>query len=633
MDELPRAILPQVIAIVEQAGAMLAAEFLVPDGPRGVMQAGVIPAIAPDKADIDVELELFLRHRLTELLPARFVGEECGVVDHAGPYCWLVDPQDGTRAFLQGARGSAVSVGLLHDGVPVLGVVFSPFSPDLGPDLIAWAEGMDFLLRNGAELRVDLSMRDLDAGEVVFLSHHAPRRPVTNGARVMPARFIAMPSIAYRLARVACGDGVGTVSTSGPGSYDYAAGHALLRGAKGVFIDQTGGAVTYTRNGDSRVEKCFAGAEKAVRKLAERSWTGSDEARIAPRIMLTWPRLGQGQLLDRAQGCLLGQIAGDSLGARVAGKSPVEIGEMFPGGVRQLADGGTWEILAGQPTNTSELALALARSLIEVGDFDAEAVATAYGAWYASHPFDLGATTRIALAPASRAARARAEVASSKADRHSQSNGSLMRVSPIGIWADSVEQAAACAMADSDLTHPHPVCAIACGAYAGAIAAGIAGGDAAGMLRAARAIAEDGAGQDDGVIVRVLEAASAGQKPGDYVRRMGWVTVALQNAFFHLLHTAELADALAATVSEGGDTDTNAAVTGALMGALLGRGAVPTQWSRAILSCRADAALGAKKPRPAIYWPDDVFDVAEALLACQPRDMVLSVVPDAEPIR
>lgn len=132
--------------------------------------------------------------------------------------------------------------------------------------------------------------------------------------------------------------------------------------------------------------------------------------------------------------------------------------------------------------------------------------------------------------------------------------------------------------------------------------------------------------------MRALEAAAAGQKPGDYVRRMGWVVVALQNAFFHLLHTAGLADALAATISEGGDTDTNAAVTGALLGACLGRSAIPPQWSRAILSCRPDPGLGAKKPRPAIYWPDDALDLAEALLACQPRDLVLSVVPAAAAI-
>ena len=626
MDELPRAILAQVIAVVEEAGAMLATEFLRPDGPRGITPSGT-----PDKADIDVELELFLRERLLSLVPARFVGEECGIVECPGSaYCWLVDPQDGTRAFLQGRRGSAVSVALLRDGVPVLGVVFAPYSPDLGPDLIAWAEGMDHLLRNGAELRVDLSQRDLNSGEFVYLSHHSPHRPVTNGERVAPARFIAMPSIAYRMARIAAGDGVGTVSTSGPGDLDYAAGHALLRGAGGIFVDQTGAEVTYTRDGASRVEQCFAGAPRAVRKLATRNWIGSNEARQPARTLLTWPRMDENRLLKCAQGCLLGQLAGDSLGALAAGKTPAEIAGLYPAGVRQLRDGGTWNLLAGQPTSVSELAMALARILVEADDFDAEAVAIAYGSWYASHPFDIDATLRVALAPASRAARGCAEIARSKADRHSQGNGSLMRVSPIGIWAASTEQAAACAMADSDLTHPHPVCVIACGAYAGAIAAAIGGGDPADMLNAARRIAEDGAGQDGGVIARALEAAANGHRPTDYVQRMGWVVVAFQNAFFHLLHTADLADALSRTISEGGDTATNAGVAGALAGAYAGRSAILPQWMKALQSCRPDKALGAQQFRPAVYWPDDALDLAEALLACQPRGFVLSVVPTAE---
>ena len=104
LGDLPLAILPQVIAIVETAGSRLAAEFSRPEGPRG----------QDDKADIDVELELFLRDALLALCPGRFVGEECGIIDAPdAPYCWLVDPQDGTRAFLQGKRGSAVSVALL----------------------------------------------------------------------------------------------------------------------------------------------------------------------------------------------------------------------------------------------------------------------------------------------------------------------------------------------------------------------------------------------------------------------------------------------------------------------------------------------------------------------------------------
>lgn len=61
--------------------------------------------------------------------------------------------------------------------------------------------------------------------------------------------------------------------------------------------------------------------------------------------------------LSRAQGCLLGQLAGDSLGSLVEFQSPQEIRRKFPHGVRELADGGTGGTLAGQPTDDSEMAV------------------------------------------------------------------------------------------------------------------------------------------------------------------------------------------------------------------------------------------------------------------------------------
>ena len=56
-----------------------------------------------------------------------------------------------------------------------------------------------------------------------------------------------------------------------------------------------------------------------------------------------------------------------------------------------------------------------------------------------------------------------------RADARSQSNGSLMRIAPIGVWAAIPDQAAAAADTDSALSHPHPVCRAACAAYAAAI--------------------------------------------------------------------------------------------------------------------------------------------------------------------
>jgi ADP-ribosylglycohydrolase len=77
-------------------------------------------------------------------------------------------------------------------------------------------------------------------------------------------------------------------------------------------------------------------------------------------------------MLSRAQGCLLGQLAGDSLGSVVEFRVPDDIRREYPKGVRELADGGTWNTIAGQPTDDSEMALSLARMLADQGRCDHE---------------------------------------------------------------------------------------------------------------------------------------------------------------------------------------------------------------------------------------------------------------------
>jgi ADP-ribosylglycohydrolase len=93
----------------------------------------------------------------------------------------------------------------------------------------------------------------------------------------------------------------------------------------------------------------------------------------------------------------------------------------------------------------------------------------------------------------------------------------------------------------------------------------------------------------------------------------GYVMIAFQNAFYELLHAPSLEEGVVATVRRGGDTDTNAAIAGALLGAVHGRDAIPAQWRRMILSCRPMPRC-ARRPRPREYWPVDAFELAERLL-------------------
>jgi ADP-ribosyl-[dinitrogen reductase] hydrolase len=121
--------------------------------------------------------------------------------------------------------------------------------------------------------------------------------------------------------------------------------------------------------------------------------------------------------------------------------------------------------------------------------------------------------------------------------------------------------------------------------------------------------------RDAGAALPVVEAleGAVGSPPACDGECPGFVLIALRNAFYELLHAPSLEEGVVATVRRGGDTDTNAAIAGALLGAVHGRGSIPRQWRQMILSCRPHGLRGGQ-PRPPAYWPVDVQELAERLL-------------------
>lgn len=71
-------------------------------------------------------------------------------------------------------------------------------------------------------------------------------------------------------------------------------------------------------------------------------------------------------MIEHAQGCLLGQLAGDALGSLVEFCSDEEIRKSYPNGVRDLADGGTYNTIAGQPTTDQPGIIEVAISTLPV---------------------------------------------------------------------------------------------------------------------------------------------------------------------------------------------------------------------------------------------------------------------------
>jgi len=197
-------------------------------------------------------------------------------------------------------------------------------------------------------------------------------------------------------------------------------------------------------------------------------------------------------------------------------------------------------------------------------------------AWFEAGPSDVGPQTRLVLEEARRgtpeAARA---VFERRGPEVSAGNGSVMYCSPLGVArARDPERLFVEAPALSRLTHWDERCATACLAVTLAVAALVRGEEAEPAVVAAVTAVLDREGGEE-LEYLVGEAGRARQIDGP---GMGFTLftagIALQVAGEGL----GFEDGLRHVVGLGGDTDTNAAVAGSLLGARHGRGAIPPAW-------------------------------------------------------
>ena len=203
-------------------------------------------------SEADIAVNDFLRERLLGLAggygwmseeneddPARLEAENV----------WIVDPIDGTRAYLAGQDDWTVSVALAARGRPTLGAVFAPVSQEL---FLAVAGGG--ATRNGVAIAAS-SGSDITGAKVVGPKRHINWLAGLN-ANAMPVPRIG--SIALRLARVA--QGVLDVAFAGGNSHDWdlAAADLLVHEAGGALTTTAGEALTY--NGSELVHGALLAA-------------------------------------------------------------------------------------------------------------------------------------------------------------------------------------------------------------------------------------------------------------------------------------------------------------------------------------------------------------------------------------
>lgn len=311
----------------------------------------------------------------------------------------------------------------------------------------------------------------------------------------------------------------------------------------------------------------------------------------APRVPLSGARA------DRAAGVMLAAACGDALGAGYEFGPPIP--EPTPVG---MVGGGVFGWAPGEWTDDTAMAIPLLRAAaaahadgVDLLDRLDDVVA-AWTEW-ARDARDVGTQTRAVLTAAARAS----DPVTATACRHAAverfrttgragGNGSLMRTAPVALaYLHDPERMAVAARAVSDLTHPDPDAGDACVLWCAAIRHAVLTGhlDATTGLTLL---------PEDRVALWADRIAEATAQPPEMFGHNGWVVHALQAAWSAISHTPvppadpakgrfpaqHLQASLERCVRLGGDTDTVAAIAGALLGAAWGASAVPAAWRRRV---------------------------------------------------
>ena len=282
----------------------------------------------------------------------------------------------------------------------------------------------------------------------------------------------------------------------------------------------------------------------------------------------------------RARGCAVGAAVGDALGM------PLEFGSRRPAD-RMILDMRSGRLPAGTFTDDTEMALALAESLLAHRPLDPADLADRFVAWYEAGPEDIGYQTRLVLYEISRGAEwEQASKVIHRAYPDSAGNGSVMRCWPVALahW-DDLSRLLADSRLQSQVTHRHAECVAACAFVNAAIFELLRETEPTAAVERALELVE---------MPELLRAAilAAPGKAREELLNSGWVRHTAESAVWGLLTTDSFEESVVQVANLGGDADSAAAVTGALAGAAYGLDAIPSDWRKTL---QGEYPLGSKR--------------------------------------
>ncbi|MFJ9681439.1 ADP-ribosylglycohydrolase family protein [Streptomyces sp. NPDC101194] len=274
---------------------------------------------------------------------------------------------------------------------------------------------------------------------------------------------------------------------------------------------------------------------------------------------------------DRAVGAVVGSAVGDALGA------PFEFGPAgvyttrFPDGAGAMCGGGGWD--PGEATDDTQMAVLAAESLLERGGLDLPDMFDRFRRWAAGEPKDIGLQTESVLTsgdPWDIAAALHFQTGGRAAG-----NGSLMRAAAPAVYFARAGRVATmdAARRIAALTHGDRAAWEGTAVLHELIRVALDGGDPLAAVPGALDLVHEDHHE------RWAAVLAPGWHPDAATEFNGAVWPCLGTALWALRTTRGFENALAAAVDVGGDTDTVAAVTGGLAGAVYGFAAIPVRWT------------------------------------------------------
>jgi 3'(2'), 5'-bisphosphate nucleotidase len=196
--------------------------------------------------EADRQGELLIHRRLAELFPnvpviAEEHASEFGTPDAIGPTFFLVDPVDGTKAFVRGDPNFTVNIGLIHDRRPVAGAVCSPASEE------TWYTAAEGCLKRGTGAAAHrVQVRPWPKGSAVGLISHTMKEDTLAKLKVEYGFDVATAiDSSVKICRIAEG-AADIYPRHGPTSeWDVAAAQAVLEAAGGSMKTPEGEPFLY----------------------------------------------------------------------------------------------------------------------------------------------------------------------------------------------------------------------------------------------------------------------------------------------------------------------------------------------------------------------------------------------------